>query len=149
YQRLRQAVHRHKPISKHGIQERLFTLAFSGLVYPQIWEDPVVDLEALKLAPGEHLVAIASGGCNILSYLTAAPVQVTAIDLNPAHIALNKLKLAAAQHLPDYPAFHRLFAEADAHANVMAYFEHIRPHLDEKSRRYWESRNRIGRRRIA
>ena len=46
--RLRQAVHRHKPVSRQGIQERLFTLAFSGLVYPQIWEDPVVDLEALR-----------------------------------------------------------------------------------------------------
>ena len=33
--RLRQAVHRHKPISKQGILERLFTLAFSGLVYPR------------------------------------------------------------------------------------------------------------------
>ena len=97
--RLRQAVHRHRPISKQGIQERLFTLAFSGLVYPQIWEDPLVDLEALSLKEGEHLVAIASGGCNILSYLTAAPIRITAIDLNPAHVALNKLKLAAIRHL--------------------------------------------------
>jgi S-adenosylmethionine-diacylglycerol 3-amino-3-carboxypropyl transferase len=95
------------------------------------------------------LVAIASGGCNILSYLTAAPVRITAIDLNPAHIALTRLKLAAARHLPDYSAFHRFFAEADANANITAYFEHIRPHLDEKTRRYWESRNAIGRRRIA
>ena len=47
--RLRQAVHRHKPISRQGIQERLFTLAFSGLVYAQIWEDPLVDLEACPL----------------------------------------------------------------------------------------------------
>src|SRR5262245_15896851 len=101
--RLKSAVHRHKAASNKGIQERLFTLAFSGLVYPQIWEDPVVDLEALKLKDGEHLVAIASGGCNILSYLTAADVRITAVDLNPAHIALNKLKLAAAQHLADYP----------------------------------------------
>ena len=52
--RLRQAVHRHKPISRQGIQERLFTLAFSGLVYAQIWEDPLVDLEALSLKEGEH-----------------------------------------------------------------------------------------------
>ena len=48
-ERLRQAVHRHKAVTRQGIQERLFTLAFSGLVYPQIWEDPVVDLEALGL----------------------------------------------------------------------------------------------------
>ena len=38
--RLRQAVHRHRAGTWQGIQERLFTLAFSGLVYPQIWEDP-------------------------------------------------------------------------------------------------------------
>jgi S-adenosylmethionine-diacylglycerol 3-amino-3-carboxypropyl transferase len=116
--RLRQAVHRHKPISKQGIQERLFTLAFSGLVYPQIWEDPLVDLEALSLKEDDHLVAIASGGCNILSYLTAAPIRITAIDLNPAHVALTQLKLAAIRHLVDYPALHRFFAEADSRENV-------------------------------
>ena len=45
------AVNRSALYSKEGIAERLFTLAFSGLVYPQIWEDPVVDLEALALEP--------------------------------------------------------------------------------------------------
>src|SRR5215813_3728662 len=147
--RLRQAVHRHKPISKQGIQERLFTLAFSGLVYTQIWEDPLVDLEALALKEGEHLVAIASGGCNILSYLAKSPIRITAVDLNPAHIALNKLKLAAIRHLLDYPALHRFFAEADARENVRAYEDYIRPHLDETSRRYWDARNLLGQRRIS
>ncbi len=33
------AVHRNRPFSRRGIQERLFTLAFRNLVYPQIWED--------------------------------------------------------------------------------------------------------------
>jgi len=146
--RLRQAVHRHKPVSRQGIQERLFTLAFSGLVYPQIWEDPVVDLEALKLASGERLIAIASGGCNVLSYLTAAPVTITAVDLNPAHVALNKLKLAALAHLPDYAAFCRFFAEADGRHNIDAYVHHLRPHLDPATRKYWDSRDHLGRRRI-
>lgn len=147
-QRLRQAVHRHKAISRQGIQERLFTLAFSGLVYPQIWEDPVVDIDAMDLKDGEHIIAIASGGCNILSYLTAADVKVTAIDLNPAHIALNNLKMAAALHLPDYTAFHRFFAEADAAENVRAYFTYLQEHLDAPTRKYWESRDRLGRRRV-
>ncbi|MEL7047750.1 MAG: DUF3419 family protein [Pseudomonadota bacterium] len=147
-QRLRSAVHRHKPMSRKGVQERLFTLAFSGMVYPQIWEDPVVDLEALQLKDGENITAIASGGCNILSYLTAADVKVTAIDLNPAHIALNKLKLTAAQFLPNYAAFHRFFAEADANENVRAYFTYLQEHLDADTRKYWESRDRLGRRRV-
>ncbi|MEM6914026.1 MAG: DUF3419 family protein, partial [Pseudomonadota bacterium] len=148
-QRLKKAVHRHKPLSAKGIQERLFTLAFSGMVYPQIWEDPVVDAEALNLQDGETVTAIASGGCNILSYLTTANVRVAAIDLNPAHIALNKLKLTAAQQLPSYAAFHRFLAEADANENVRAYFTHLQPHLDETTRKYWESRDRLGRRRIS
>jgi len=146
--RLRQAVHRHKATSRQGIQERLFTLAFSGLVYPQIWEDPVVDLEALDLKEGEHLIAIASGGCNVLSYLAAAPVRITAIDLNPAHVALNKLKVAALTHLPDYDAFRTFFAAANRSENLEAYFAYLRPHLDGATRKYWESRDRIGRRRI-
>jgi S-adenosylmethionine-diacylglycerol 3-amino-3-carboxypropyl transferase len=146
--RLRQAVHRHKAVTRQGIQERLFTLAFSGLVYPQIWEDPVVDLEALDLKGGERLIAIASGGCNALSYLAAAPVSVTAVDLNPAHVALNKLKLTALAHLPNYGAFRAFFAEADRRQNIAAYFRFLRPHLDTATQRYWESRDRIGRRRI-
>ncbi len=146
--RLRQAVHRHKAVSRKGVQERLFTFAFSGLVYPQIWEDPQIDLEAMQLKDGEKLVAIASGGCNVLSYLTAADVRITAVDLNPAHVAYNKLKRAAVEHLPSYGAFHRFFAEADSRDNISAYFAHLQPHLDWESRSYWESRDRVGRRRI-
>lgn len=146
--RLKRAVLRHKASSRKGLEERLFTLLFSGLVYPQIWEDPVVDLDALQLRDGDHLVAIASGGCNVLSYLTAADARITAIDLNPAHIALNKLKIAAVRHLPDYASFHRFFAEADHPANVAAYKDYIAPHLDATSRAYWEGRNLVGRRRI-
>ena len=48
------AVHRAKALSREGVLERLFTLAFRGLVYPQIWEDPVVDMQALALGPGDR-----------------------------------------------------------------------------------------------
>ncbi|HEY8138669.1 MAG TPA: DUF3419 family protein, partial [Methylocystis sp.] len=65
------AVHRNATFSRAGALERLFTFAFKGLVYPQIWEDPVVDMEALAIRPDDHIVAIASGGCNVMSYLTA------------------------------------------------------------------------------
>jgi S-adenosylmethionine-diacylglycerol 3-amino-3-carboxypropyl transferase len=87
-----------------GVANRLldhtFALAFRGLVYAQIWEDPEVDIEALQIRPDSRMVAIASGGCNVLSYLVADPQAITAVDLNTAHIALNRLKLASARHLP-------------------------------------------------
>lgn len=146
---VRRAVHRHEHLSKQGLLERAFTFAFRGLVYAQIWEDPEVDLEALAITPDCHVVTIASGGCNVLSYLTADPRAITAVDLNTAHIALNKLKLAAARHLPDHESFHRFFGQANRPENVDAYMTHVRPHLDELSRRYWEGRDLVGRRRIS
>ena len=39
-------------------------------------------------------------------------MDVQAVDLNPAHVALLKLKLTAARHLPHYEAFRAFFAEA-------------------------------------
>jgi len=143
------AVHRNAASSLDGLLERLFTLAFSGLVYPQIWEDPAIDMEAMEIEPNHHIVAIASGGCNVLSYLVADPAAITAVDLNHAHVALNKLKLVGLHHLPDWDSFYRFFGEADDRANMMAYEEHLRPHLDDQTRRYWERRSLSGRRRLS
>ena len=142
------AVHQHEHLSKSGLLERAFTFAFRGLVYAQIWEDPVVDMEALAITPDCHVVTIASGGCNVLSYLTADPKAITAVDLNTAHVAYNRLKIEAARRLPDYASFYRFFGAADQKANVAAYKDYLRPHLDETTRRYWEGRDLIGRRRI-
>ncbi|WP_332683519.1 DUF3419 family protein [Bosea sp. (in: a-proteobacteria)] len=145
---LNSAVHRSKALSRAGLLERMFTLAFSGLVYPQIWEDPVVDMAALALQPGDHLVAIASGSCNILSYLTAGPARISAVDLNGAHIALGHLKLAALRQLGDHESFRRFFGQARSRANVETYDRLIAPGLDAVSRAYWEGRSLTGRRRI-
>jgi len=146
---LTSAVHRSKPLSRAGLLERMFTLAFSGLVYPQIWEDPVVDMDALELRPDDHVVAIASGSCNVLSYLTGDPARISAIDLNGAHIALGRLKLAALARMSRHEDFLRFFGEAQSRANVELYDRDIAPHLDPVSRSYWEGRGLNGRRRIS
>ena len=143
------AVHRNDALSSEGMLERLFTLLFSGLVYPQIWEDPVVDMDALCIRKTDRIVAIASGGCNVASYLTAQPEKITAVDLNASHVALNRLKLAAIKHMPDHRAFHRFFAQASDQRNVEAYQNFLAPHLDGASRAYWEKRDLLGRKRIA
>jgi S-adenosylmethionine-diacylglycerol 3-amino-3-carboxypropyl transferase len=130
------------------MRERLFTALFQGMVYPQIWEDPVVDMEALAIRPGDHIVAIASGGCNVLSYLTADPARITALDLNHAHIALNRLKLAAARALPSHRHFSDFFAHADLKSNIALFDEYLTGQLDAESLRYWQSRDAFGRRRI-
>lgn len=129
--------------------DKAFALAFKGLVYAQIWEDPVVDMEGLALQPDSRLMCIASGSCNALSYLTAGPAKVTAVDLNRAHVALGQLKITAIRHLPNYERFHRFFAHADHKENAEIYKTLIAPHLDAESRAYWEQRDLRGRKRIS
>lgn len=138
--RLKEAVHQYKAVSRAGLLERAFTLAFSGLVYPQIWEDPLIDLEAMELTPDCHIVAIASGGCNVMSYLAQSPAKITAVDLNAAHVALNKLKLVGAAHMPSYEHFLRFFGRADDRENMKTYRTFLRPHLDPLTLKYWDGR---------
>lgn len=146
---LREAVHQNRALSPAGILERTFTFAFRSMVYPQIWEDPRADMEALQIRPQDRIMTIASGGCNVMSYLTANPARIIAIDLNETHIALLKLKIAAAQHLPNHATFYRFFGTANDRRNIALYHDLIAPHLDAETRAYWEGRELTGRRRIS
>lgn len=145
---LEQAVFQHKALSRQGLQERAFTAVFDNLVYPQIWEDPVVDMKALSIRPGDHVVSIASGGCNIMSYLTGDPARITAIDLNTAHLALTRLKVAAAKHFPGHSDFRQFFADADSEQNRGLFDRYLTDVLDADTFRYWMGRTIQGRRRI-
>ncbi|CCB64133.1 MULTISPECIES: DUF3419 family protein [unclassified Hyphomicrobium] len=145
---LSEAVHQNRALSLAGILERTFTFAFRSMVYPQIWEDPRADMDALEITPQTRIMTIASGGCNVMSYLSANPARIYAVDLNATHIALLKLKVAAAQHLPNHATFYRFFGAANDRRNVALYNDLIAPHLDADTRAYWEGRELTGRRRI-
>ncbi|MEZ5840792.1 MAG: DUF3419 family protein [Hyphomicrobiales bacterium] len=145
--RLRDAVGAGSIASRTGLFDHLFALAFSGLVYAQIWEDPEADMEALEIGPDDHVVTIASGGCNVMSYLVDRPRKITAVDLNPAHVALTRLKATAAQALPDHEAFFRFFGEAHQVGNIALFDRYLADRLDPGARKYWQAR-RLGGRRI-
>ena len=138
------AVNQNAGLSREGLLERAFARLFHGLVYAQIWEDPVVDMDALQIQPGDNVVCIASGGCNMLSYLTAQPGEITAVDLSPAHVMLNKLKLATVAHVPDHETLFSLLGRANQPDNVALYDRHVAPHLDDTTRDYWNARTLRG-----
>ncbi len=142
------AVHRNRSLSVDGALERLFTFSFRDLVYPMIWEDPRVDLQALQIRPDSRIVTIASGGCNVLSYLTASPERIHAVDLNRAHVALNRLKLGALRQLADHNRFYSMFGCADDHINVDLFDNVLAGQLDPETRDYWNGREGLLRRRI-
>ena len=103
-------------------------------------------MAALALGPADRMVAIASGGCNVMSYLTADPARILAVDLNPAHLALVELKLKAARYLNDGAAFRRLFAGPWGDDTVASYAK-VAPALSQAARGWWEGRDGLGRRR--
>ncbi|MCV3736801.1 DUF3419 family protein [Rhizobium sp. TRM96647] len=147
-ERLKSALLQHRALSLEGLSERLFGLLFTGLVYPQIWEDPAVDMEAMELGAGHRIVTIGSGGCNMLAYLTRAPESIDVVDLNPHHIALNRLKLATFRHMPSHADVARFLGGDNMASNREAYQLFLEPRLDDATRDYWNGRDLRGRRRI-
>jgi len=131
------------------VWDRIFAFWFRRLVYTQIWEDPEADLAALQLPLGSTIVTISSGGCNALSYLTAKPAQVYAVDLNEAHLSLLKLKLAGIRAFSNYSEFWQFFGEGASPSNAQLYRDRLWPLLDHRARAYWDKRNIVGRPRHA
>src|SRR5258708_28990964 len=143
------AVHRQDSNRTEALLDRLFAFWFTRFVYNQIGEDPEADLAALAIDSSCRVVTIASGGCNVLSYLAADPAAIVAVDLNSAHTALTRLKIGALRHLPDYDAFFQFFGIAKDVANVALYDAHLRPRLDDATRRFWDQRTLLGQRCIS
>jgi len=140
---LKSAVHNTSLLSKKGLSDRFFTFWFNRLVYPQIWEDPRADQEALKIGDESRIITIASGSCNLFNYLLHNPKQVQAVDLNGAHIALFDLKINALKHLPKWEDFFDFFAHANKRRNVENYHLYLQKHLKPESIAFWEGKDNI------
>jgi S-adenosylmethionine-diacylglycerol 3-amino-3-carboxypropyl transferase len=139
------AVRNSRNHSESTLWDRLFAVWFRRLVYTQIWEDPEADLAALRLPVASTIVTISSGGCNALSYLTARPAQVYAVDLNEAHLALLKLKIAGLRAFSEYSDFWQFFGEGASASNAGLYRDRLRPILDASAREFWDERDLRGR----
>jgi S-adenosylmethionine-diacylglycerol 3-amino-3-carboxypropyl transferase len=140
------SVYKSRPWSFNTLPDRLFARLFRGLVYPQIWEDPVCDMNALGLSTDDHIVCIASGGCNVMSYLTANPASVAVVDLSPWHVELCRLKLLAARELPGYKAFFDLFGNANTVENGNHFEEYLIPAMPAEAAAFWNKRMGFGQR---
>lgn len=124
---------------KQSVLQKLFAVWFDAFVYNQIWEDPRVDLQALKLDENSNVITISSGGCNALNYLLENPASVTAVDLNRHHIFLLNLKIAALKSLPNSEDFFAFFGYGKSEKNIANYENLVAPKLDADTRKFWES----------
>lgn len=141
---LQTAVRNESISSKQGLLQKLFAVWFDAFVYNQIWEDPRVDLQALRLDNNSRVLTISSGGCNALNYLLENPGSVTAVDLNRHHIYLLNLKLAALRNLPSYESFFSFFGVGRGENTGTDYLKYIASNLDRPTREFWESNTLVG-----
>ena len=142
-----QAVYGHQTKDKASVLDRIFARVFSGLVYTQIWEDPIIDLEAMEVESHHKIVTISSAGCNAMSYLVDNPQSIDVVDLNGAHLSLLELKIAAFQSSNNYEQVERFFANAAHSDNIDFYDRVLRWQMSTTARVYWNSKA-AGKRRI-
>jgi S-adenosylmethionine-diacylglycerol 3-amino-3-carboxypropyl transferase len=127
-----------------GIADQIFSVWYSRLAYTQVWEDAELDLRALNLEPGANIVTVASAGCNAIAYLSSSPAAVHAVDVNEAQLAVLDIKRQAIKHLVDHQSILAFLGKANSRDNRKRYQRHIRQHLSESAKHYWDSRTITG-----
>ena len=103
--------------------------------YAQCWEDGAFLRHALRLAPCDRVLSIASGGDNSLELLLDGPRSVTALDSNPAQIHLLALKVAAMRVLP-YDEFTEFMGATPSRRRAQLY-RAVAPLLAADASAFW------------
>jgi S-adenosylmethionine-diacylglycerol 3-amino-3-carboxypropyl transferase len=126
-------------LSKPVLVQEPLSAPYSGrLMFTQSWEDPECDLAALRPQRGERLLAITSGGDNVLGFLLNDPERLISVDLNPAQTFLLELKMAAFRRLPHDEMLAFLGVQRSAHAEGL--YQGLRGDLTSQARHYWDER---------
>lgn len=112
------------------------TKVFQDILYAQCWEDPELDRAAFRIAPGDTVFSVTSGGCNALAFLADGPARVVAVDLNPYQNYLLELKAAAFRRLL-YTEILEFLGIRDSRRRHEMYRE-LRSHLSDEGLRYWD-----------
>ena len=98
----------------------------SYYIYNVSWEDPRMDQRVFNLDEKDHVLTIASAGCNVLDYIIEG-AEVTAVDFNSCQIALTELKAVDIQKI-EYDDFFDIFGRSNMERLCELYPTHLRPH---------------------
>lgn len=116
-----------------------------SVVYANVWEDPELNRQSLKVQSNETVLSITSGGCNSLNLLLENPQKLISIDCNPAQVALLDLKIAAFKALtyPELAELHGLRTyhegeESGAEDRRLIHYGKLQNLLPPSSRAFWD-----------
>jgi len=116
------------------VHKKLYT---GKIIFNCAWEDPALDLEALKLTKDDNIVVITSAGCNVLTYAIHEPNHIYSIDRNPCQNALLELKIAAIKEF-DFDTFWKMFGEGRIPEFTKKYYPRLREYLSPASKAFWD-----------
>jgi S-adenosylmethionine-diacylglycerol 3-amino-3-carboxypropyl transferase len=121
------------------VQERE---VFTRIIYSQVWEDPEIAIEGLRLGPDDDLVSLTSSGDNVMAMSLRRPRSITAIDFSAAQNALFRLKLAALRTLTwaEYVSF---LGARPSFNRVSVYRDRLRKELPDDARAYFDSQEPV------
>jgi len=105
-------------------------------IYNVSWEDPRMDHRVFHLGEDDHIVTIASAGCNVLDYIIEG-AEVTAVDFNLCQINLTELKMVAILNI-EYEQFFEIFSMSNMDLLRELYPTKLRPHLTQASVEFWD-----------
>lgn len=117
------------------MESEFYNVALDRLRYSLVWEDSRTLYSALTIQPTDHVLVVASAGCNVLNTLLKNPRHVTAIDLNPVQLQLLRLKLHVIQH-HEHAVLRGLLGLAGP-AAVAAAWQTVAPTLPAAEQAYW------------
>ena len=111
------------------------------LVFTQNWEDPESDHAALTIKSNDSILAITSGGCNVLGFLLLDPEVIYSIDINPTQSYLLELKIAAIKSL-EFDDFIS-FAGLKENDNRLKFYHRLKPLLTKDALEFWNRQYKI------
>jgi hypothetical protein len=95
-----------------------------------------MDHRVFNLDEKDHIVTIASAGCNVLDYIIEG-ARVTAVDFNLCQIALTELKKVAILNI-EFEQFFDIFSNSNMALLRELYPSKLRPHLSAPSAEFWD-----------
>eukprot|EP01041_Mallomonas_annulata_P008145 gene8145-16740_t len=114
----------------------MFKFLNQTYIYNVSWEDPRMDQRVFDLNESDHVITIASAGCNVLDYIIEG-AKVTAVDFNLCQIALTELKKVAIMNI-EYDQFFEIFSKSNMALLRELYPTKLRPHLSAPSAEFWD-----------
>lgn len=101
------------------------------------WDDINPIQKALDINSNDIVLTITSGGCNVFNFLFYDPKKIISVDYNPYQKYLMELKIESIRNL-DYTDFLEMIGVRSSNKREKHY-EHIREHLGNEAREYWDS----------